>query len=202
MRSEAPNICNAQECERQTFHSSSFILFGDTCSIALGISSSYNDRHPSLFVSGSLLLTIICIWNSSSQDPTFWTYRPLSELMIRAAADDVHFLLYIHHKIMEKLSEVSLWRLAVRGALHCRCYCVNDNEQADWPPLPSIPGILTCPALRSSSVQSSTAIDTGRTQYATMSKILTLEVKTAAFRCLKVTLGPIGQRKTLLTPWN
>ncbi|XP_071902877.1 uncharacterized protein [Coffea arabica] len=61
---------------------------------------------------------------------------------------------------MEKLSEVSLWRLAVRGALHCRCYCVNDNEQADWPPLPSIPGILTCPALRSSSVQSSTAIDT------------------------------------------
>lgn len=77
------------------------------------------------------------------EDPTFWTYRPLSELMIRAAADDVRFLPYIHHKIMEKLSEESLWRLAVRGALHCRCYCVNDNEQADWPPIPSIPDFFS-----------------------------------------------------------
>ncbi|KAL3511719.1 hypothetical protein ACH5RR_024436 [Cinchona calisaya] len=73
------------------------------------------------------------------EDPGFWTYRPLSELMIRAAADDVRFLPYIYHKMMEKLTEESLWRLAIRGALHCRCFCIKDNEQADWPPVPSIP---------------------------------------------------------------
>ncbi|KAJ4836974.1 hypothetical protein Tsubulata_025285 [Turnera subulata] len=75
------------------------------------------------------------------QDPKFWTYRPLSELMIRAAADDVRFLLYIYYKMMEKLNHRSLWYLAVRGALYCRCFCINDNDYADWPPLPCIPGI-------------------------------------------------------------
>jgi len=75
------------------------------------------------------------------QDPQFWTHRPLSELMIRAAADDVRFLLYIYHQMMEKLNERSLWYLAVRGALYCRCFCVNSNDFADWPSLPSIPGL-------------------------------------------------------------
>ncbi|XP_015885122.1 uncharacterized protein LOC107420634 [Ziziphus jujuba] len=73
------------------------------------------------------------------QDPKFWTYRPLSEMMVRAAADDVRFLLYIYNKMMEKLSQRSMWHLAVRGALYCRCYCINDNDYADWPSLPPIP---------------------------------------------------------------
>ncbi|XP_054795911.1 uncharacterized protein LOC129301370 [Prosopis cineraria] len=77
------------------------------------------------------------------QDPKFWTYRPLSELMVRAAADDVRFLLYIYHRMMEKLNERSLWYLAVRGALYCRCFCVNGNDYADWPSLPPIPDELT-----------------------------------------------------------
>lgn len=77
------------------------------------------------------------------QDPKFWTYRPLSEMMVRAAADDVRFLLYIYNKMMEKLSQRSMWHLAVRGALYCRCYCINDNDYADWPSLPPIPGLLT-----------------------------------------------------------
>lgn len=76
------------------------------------------------------------------QDPTFWVQRPLTELMVRAAADDVRFLLGIYHKMMEKLNERSSWYLAVRGALYCRCFCINDNDFADWPPLPPIPGNL------------------------------------------------------------
>lgn len=60
--------------------------------------------------------------------------------MVRAAADDVRFLLYIYHQMMEKLNERSLWYLTVRGALYCRCLCVNSNDYADWPPLPPIPG--------------------------------------------------------------
>lgn len=74
------------------------------------------------------------------QDPNFWTYRPLSEQMIHSAADDVRFLLYIYHQMMAKLTERSLWLLAVRGALYCRCFCVNNNNYADWPSLPPIPG--------------------------------------------------------------
>ncbi|KAK4259487.1 hypothetical protein QN277_005813 [Acacia crassicarpa] len=76
------------------------------------------------------------------QDPKFWSYRPLSELMVRAAAGDVRFLLYIYHRMMEKLNERSLWYLAVRGALNCRCFCLNDNDYADWPSLPPIPDNL------------------------------------------------------------
>lgn len=73
------------------------------------------------------------------QDPKFWTYRPLSEMMIRAAADDVRFLVYIYRKMMEKLNARSLWYLAVRSALYCRCFCISDNNHADWPSLPPIP---------------------------------------------------------------
>lgn len=76
------------------------------------------------------------------QDPNFWTYRPLSELMVRAAADDVRFLLYLYHKMMEKLNQRSLWYLTVRGALYCRCFCINDNDFVDWPALPPIPDNL------------------------------------------------------------
>lgn len=76
------------------------------------------------------------------QDPKFWTYRPMSEMMIRAAADDVRFLLSIYHKMMEKLNEKSLWHLAVRGSLNCRCFCISENNHADWPSLPSLPDSL------------------------------------------------------------
>ncbi|XP_050290739.1 uncharacterized protein LOC126729020 [Quercus robur] len=77
------------------------------------------------------------------QDPKFWTRRPLSESMVRAATDDVRFLLYIFYKMMEKLNERSLWQLAVRGALYCRCFCYTDNEYADWPSIPTIPDYIT-----------------------------------------------------------
>ncbi|XP_047307041.1 uncharacterized protein LOC124910441 [Impatiens glandulifera] len=73
-------------------------------------------------------------------DPKYWTYRPLSEQMVRAATDDVRFLPYIYKKMMEKLSERSLCLLAIRGALYCRCFCIVDDGYKDWPPLPSIPG--------------------------------------------------------------
>lgn len=76
------------------------------------------------------------------QDPKFWTYRPLSEQMVRAAADDVRFLLFIYRKMMEKLNQRSLWNLAVRGALYCRCFCISDDSYADWPSLPTIPDNL------------------------------------------------------------
>lgn len=76
------------------------------------------------------------------QDPNFWTYRPLSEQMVRAAADDVRFLLHIYHKMLEKLNQRSLWYLAVRGALYCRCFCISDNNYADWPALPPLPDNL------------------------------------------------------------
>lgn len=76
------------------------------------------------------------------QDPNFWTYRPLSEQMVRAAADDVRFLLLIYHKMLEKLNQRSLWYLAVRGALYCRCFCISDNNYADWPALPQLPDHL------------------------------------------------------------
>lgn len=73
------------------------------------------------------------------QDPNFWNYRPLSELMVRAATDDVRSLLYIYNKMVVKLNQKSSWYLAVRGALYCRCFCITDNNYADWPPLPPMP---------------------------------------------------------------
>lgn len=68
-------------------------------------------------------------------------------MMVHAAADDVRFLPYIFHKMMEKLNESSLWKLAVRGALYCRCFCVNNIGYADWPPIPSVPGFLVISTL-------------------------------------------------------
>ncbi|KAK8513724.1 hypothetical protein V6N12_052895 [Hibiscus sabdariffa] len=76
------------------------------------------------------------------QDPKIWIYRPLSELMVCAAAVEVRFLPYIYDKMMEKLNTRSLWYLSVRGALYCRCLCINDNDYADWPPIPPIPDSL------------------------------------------------------------
>ncbi|XP_075522467.1 uncharacterized protein LOC142555472 [Primulina tabacum] len=76
------------------------------------------------------------------QDPNFWTYRPFSKQMVRAAADDVRFLLLIYHKMLEKLNQRSLWYLAVRGALYCRCFCISDDNYADWPALPPLPDNL------------------------------------------------------------
>lgn len=63
--------------------------------------------------------------------------------MVRAAIDDVRFLPYVCQKMMEKLSEESLWRLAVRGALYCRCFLVGNREHGYWPPIPALPGELS-----------------------------------------------------------
>ncbi|PKA54439.1 exosome complex exonuclease RRP6 [Apostasia shenzhenica] len=76
------------------------------------------------------------------KDPNFWTYRPMSGMMIRTASDDVRFLLYIYHKMMEKLNRRFMWHLAVRGCLYCRCFCISDNNHADWPSLPPLPDSL------------------------------------------------------------
>ncbi|KAJ3671175.1 hypothetical protein LUZ60_008601 [Juncus effusus] len=73
------------------------------------------------------------------QDPLFWKHRPLSEMMIRAATDDVRFLLFIYQKMINKLSETSLWRILCRGELYARCFCLNNNNFADWPSLPPPP---------------------------------------------------------------
>ncbi|KAJ3701948.1 hypothetical protein LUZ61_005653 [Rhynchospora tenuis] len=72
------------------------------------------------------------------QDPSFWTRRPLSEIMIRSATDDVKFLLYIYQKMIDKLSKQSLWRVLHRGVLYCQCYCLQYSN-ADWSPSPPIP---------------------------------------------------------------
>ena len=53
------------------------------------------------------------------QDPQFWTYRSLTEPMVRAAADDARFLPYIYHNMMEKMNQRSLRYLAVLGVLYC-----------------------------------------------------------------------------------
>ncbi|OMO66436.1 hypothetical protein COLO4_30565 [Corchorus olitorius] len=79
-------------------------------------------------------------YNEKKDDPKFWAQRPFSEMMLRAAVDDVRFLPYVHHKIMEKLNDRLLFQLAVRGALHCRSFCVSDKGFADWRPIPTIPG--------------------------------------------------------------
>ncbi|KAK8550432.1 hypothetical protein V6N12_039141 [Hibiscus sabdariffa] len=76
------------------------------------------------------------------QDPTFWSYRPMSELMVCAAVDDVRCLLYLYHRMMEKLTERSKWCLSVRGALYCRCFCIHAYNQAEWPPIHPVPDRL------------------------------------------------------------
>ncbi|TVU34156.1 hypothetical protein EJB05_15985 [Eragrostis curvula] len=70
------------------------------------------------------------------QDPNFWKIRPLSDMMIRAATDDVRFLLNIHEKMMEKLSKVSLWRLSVRNDIEPDVYVpeVDILSVLDVPP--------------------------------------------------------------------
>ncbi|KAK1311865.1 hypothetical protein QJS10_CPA07g00924 [Acorus calamus] len=77
------------------------------------------------------------------KDPQFWTHRPMTELMIRNAVDDVRFLLCVYHKMIEKLTRASLWHLEVRGSLYCQCFCINDDGFADWPSAPPIPDELT-----------------------------------------------------------
>ncbi|KAI8544552.1 hypothetical protein RHMOL_Rhmol08G0306100 [Rhododendron molle] len=75
------------------------------------------------------------------EDPKFWTYRPFSELMVRAAADDVRFLPYIYHRMMEKLNERSLWQLAVRDNLAVEG---NAPEQEILSVLDVPPGKMGC----------------------------------------------------------
>lgn len=73
------------------------------------------------------------------KNPEFWTQRPLTERMKRVAADDVRFLLHIHHMMAEKLGQMSVWQLGVRGSLYCRCFCIDHDAFEDWPALPPPP---------------------------------------------------------------
>ncbi|KAK6249002.1 hypothetical protein QUC31_020567 [Theobroma cacao] len=121
-------LLNQQSLTCSSSYSHWLVLTFDLCPDTLNVGISYQEKEEV-----RLLLR---------QDPKFWTYRPLSELMVRAATDDVRFLLYIYHMMMEKLNQRSLWYLAVRGALYCRCFCINDNNYADWPSVPPIPDHL------------------------------------------------------------
>ncbi|KAK8971071.1 hypothetical protein KSP40_PGU011892 [Platanthera guangdongensis] len=96
------------------------------------------------------------------KDPNFWTYRPMSDKMIRTAADDVRFLLYIYQKMMDKLTKKSLWHLAVRGCLYCRCFCINENNYADWAPVPSLPDSLLAEGYMSKEILSVLDIPPGK----------------------------------------
>ncbi|EFJ22731.1 hypothetical protein SELMODRAFT_104837 [Selaginella moellendorffii] len=80
------------------------------------------------------------------KDPEFWTHRPLTNMMKRAAADDVRFLLRIHRNMVQRLDAFSAWELSIRSSLFCRCFCGEDDGFANWPALPAIPG--TCLAAR------------------------------------------------------
>ncbi|KAF9681059.1 hypothetical protein SADUNF_Sadunf06G0186200 [Salix dunnii] len=104
---------------------------------------SYLEKEEVRALLRQVILPDIIVSFQYLQDPMFWTHRPLSEMMIRAAADDVRFLLCIYYKMMEKLNERSLWYLAVRGALYSRCFCINENNYADWSHIPPIPDNLT-----------------------------------------------------------
>jgi len=66
------------------------------------------------------------------KDPQFWTRRPWNEMMKRVAADDVRFLLHIHERMSESLTELSKWRLSVRSSLYCRCFCSVDPNFQPW----------------------------------------------------------------------
>ncbi|KAF3643064.1 putative NAC domain-containing protein 66-like [Capsicum annuum] len=58
-----------------------------------------------------------------NEDPQFWTYKPLSDLMVRAAADDVRFLPYVFHKmIIEKKSSLD-GHIAIERLLGDPRYC-------------------------------------------------------------------------------
>ncbi|KAK8980210.1 hypothetical protein V6N11_061424 [Hibiscus sabdariffa] len=76
------------------------------------------------------------------QDPTFWSYRPMSDLMVNAAADDVRCLLFVYDRLMERMTERSMWHLQVRGAMYCRCFCIHEYNRAEWPPIPPVPDRL------------------------------------------------------------
>lgn len=85
------------------------------------------------------------------KDLHFWLHRPWTPLMLRAASDDVRFLLTIHKRMLAKIvaddepgqfyGEGSLEaraklrerQLVARCALHCRCFCLGAY---DWPPVP------------------------------------------------------------------
>ncbi|KAG6552509.1 hypothetical protein Mapa_005929 [Marchantia paleacea] len=60
--------------------------------------------------------------------------------MTRVAADDVRFLLCIHHKMITQLQKYSMWQLSVRGALYCRCFCATGDGFVGWPSPPPLSG--------------------------------------------------------------
>ncbi|KAL3526123.1 hypothetical protein ACH5RR_014495 [Cinchona calisaya] len=102
--------------------------------------------------------------------PRFWIYRLLCELMIQAAAVDVHILPYIYQKVMEKLSEESLWRPEVRSIVVVSVPLAMNRP--DWPPI---------------------QLQVFFWPWVAISNSFTLGVKdSSAFRGLRVTLGPVA----------
>lgn len=73
------------------------------------------------------------------KDPLFWTRRPWTEMMKRAASDDVRFLPLIQRRMEKNLKSCAVWQLYTRGALYCRCFCASDNGFAGWPIPPRHP---------------------------------------------------------------
>ena len=95
-----------------------------------------------MFIIGYQLATVEIIWKLCSvQNPEFWTQRPLTERMKRAAADDVRFLLRIRHMMLKRMGQLALWQLGIRGSLYCRCFCKDDDKFQAWPGLPGLPGL-------------------------------------------------------------
>ncbi|XVF74466.1 hypothetical protein PTKIN_Ptkin13bG0112400 [Pterospermum kingtungense] len=134
-----PQYCGISYFEKKDIRvlltkASVLMVLASVCSLFFYLYHKKSGEVPS-----ELIFGLICVVHSWMQNPKFWTYRPLSEMMVRAAVDDVRFLPYIHDKIMEKLNEQLLYQLAIRGALYCRYFCVNDKGFADWPPIPTIP---------------------------------------------------------------
>lgn len=66
--------------------------------------------------------------------------------MKRVAADDVRFLLHIHERMSESLTELSKWRLRIRSSLYCRCFCSVDANFQAWslPPFEGDPYYRRC----------------------------------------------------------
>lgn len=102
--------------------------------------SMYGPLRMDLYLSRDDFLNF---WNACAkclQDPLFWTRRPWTEMMKRAASDDVRFLPLIQRRMEKNLKSCAVWQLYTRGALYCRCFCASDNGFAGWPIPPRHPG--------------------------------------------------------------
>ncbi|RZC92268.1 hypothetical protein C5167_026904 [Papaver somniferum] len=102
---------NPQSLDRYTGGSSSgpaAIVASGLCSAALGTDGG-GWTSVSYFEKEEVRVLL-------RKDPIFWTYRPFTEQMVRAAADDVCFLLHIYHNMMTNLNDKSLLATFISGS--------------------------------------------------------------------------------------